>query len=461
MKTTWTFALAGEGTERLELDIFDIIDDSFFGVSARDVLARMKSAEDVKSILVRINSRGGDIIEGLAIHNLLAETEANVEVHVVGLAASMAGVIAMAGDTIKMSAGAFLMLHNPWGVSVGEADDLRAHADLLDKMRSSLVDVFVGRTGKKAAEVLEIMKAETWFTAEEAKEAGFVDEIVKPKEKAKAQAFAAFAALDTAAYQHVPEAILLAQQLADRRAGVQSPRAGQLELSGLNALPPTPGAPTPPPDGPAEPPQQPIPTEAPTMSEKKTDQKPVEANPTIARALGLPPGAPESEILAAAARMRELEVQIQTITDSKSSAEALGAVKGLAASAKRLVEVEGELTKVKGERDEQEFDAVLKGAVQERKLSPAEATVERDAFAKAVENGRGAEHVEYLKGRMKVAQARVGKSPQQTHAPRTEGGPAATWNGKTYAELSYSKRAELSKEDPELFRIMKDEHEAA
>lgn len=181
----WAFVMKESGADALDLDIYDDIGESFWGdtVSAKDVRAKLSASQNAKTIRMRVNSRGGDVFDGFAIYALLQAHPARVEAHVDGIAASMASIIIMAADEITVSAGAMIMIHNPWAYAVGESDDLRATADLLDKMQSKSADVYVARTGISREKIIEMMDAETWLTADEAKAQGFAD-IVKPAKKA-------------------------------------------------------------------------------------------------------------------------------------------------------------------------------------------------------------------------------------------------------------------------------------
>lgn len=147
-----------------------------WGISASQFVRELRALKG-KELTVRVHSPGGSILEGHAIYNALLRHEGGVVVQIDGIAASMAGVIAMAGKPVKMAENAFLMIHNPSGVAEGGSDDMRKQADIMDKMRDGLVNIFVQRTGKSAEEVEEVMDAETWFTAQEAKDYGLIDEI--------------------------------------------------------------------------------------------------------------------------------------------------------------------------------------------------------------------------------------------------------------------------------------------
>lgn len=192
--------------DETELLIYDEIGASWFGegVTAKQVV---KDLADVKSskIRVRINSAGGDVFEGLAIYNALRSHDAKVVTEIDSLAASIASVIALAGEDVKMADNAFFMIHNARGLEYGTADDMREMADLLDKVGGSLVNIYAERSGSDADEVKAWMDAETWFTAEEAKEAGFVTAITKGK-KVEARA-------DLSAFGKVPDALRAVPQV--------------------------------------------------------------------------------------------------------------------------------------------------------------------------------------------------------------------------------------------------------
>lgn len=216
MDSKWTFALRGEGSDTLEIDIYDVIGESFWGdsVSAKDVRAKLKEAKSVSTIKLRVNSRGGDVIDGFAIYNLLNEHPARVEADIDALAASMASVVIMAADEIRIAKNAMVMIHNPWGMGIGGSEDMRSLADLLDKMTGQIADAYVARTGQSIEEVTAMMAAETWMTADEAKAKGFVD-MVKTAKTGKAKT-KAYASLDLTGFRHVPE--ILATAIADARA---------------------------------------------------------------------------------------------------------------------------------------------------------------------------------------------------------------------------------------------------
>lgn len=158
-----------------EIAIYDEI--GAFGVSAKSFLADLQRIPADHTILLKIHSPGGEVFDGNAIFNSLKRRAADVVVQIEGIAASMATVISLAGHHVKMAANGFYMIHNPWGMAMGDASELRDQAELLDKIRSNMVGAYAAKSGQSPEQITAWMDAETWFTAEQALAAGFVDEI--------------------------------------------------------------------------------------------------------------------------------------------------------------------------------------------------------------------------------------------------------------------------------------------
>lgn len=172
--TAW-YRIENKAGEPASLYLFDEI-SSLWGVGAQDVVDQLKEI-DSKQLNVHINSPGGNVWDGLAIMNALRDHPAKVSVIVDGLAASIASVIAMAGDEIVMNRGAQMMVHNPSGVAMGDAKTMRELADTLDKSASSIASVYAARAGGTEADWQNAMNAETWYTAQEAVDAGLADRV--------------------------------------------------------------------------------------------------------------------------------------------------------------------------------------------------------------------------------------------------------------------------------------------
>jgi len=166
-----------EAPESVEVSIYDEI--GFGGVTAKQFAADIKKLKG-QHIDLRINSVGGSVTEGAAIYNALKRHKGGLTVHVDGLAASMASVIAMAGEETRMAENALIMIHNPWSMTMGDAADLRKEADVLDKLKATLVNAYVRKSGQPRASIEKMMDEETWLDAGEALRLGFVDEIDEP-----------------------------------------------------------------------------------------------------------------------------------------------------------------------------------------------------------------------------------------------------------------------------------------
>lgn len=162
-----------EGGE-LEVAIYDEI--GFWGLRAADLIGEIKRHNPTKCTL-RINSPGGDVFDGIAIANFVANMECETVAIVDGYAASIASVIAMGADRVVMPENALMMIHDPWGFAMGGADDMRALADSLDRVKSAIVATYRRKTKMDAGRLGELMAAETWMTAAEAAEMGFADEV--------------------------------------------------------------------------------------------------------------------------------------------------------------------------------------------------------------------------------------------------------------------------------------------
>ncbi len=204
MRKFWGFkSLAG--TKSAELLLYGPISNYSWWedeVSPKQFKDDLDALGDVDTITVFINSEGGDVFAAQAIYSMLKRHKATVHTYVDGLAASAASLIMMAGETITMPINSMAMLHSPWTFAAGNAQDLRAIADDLDKIRESMIAVYAERSGKDHDEIVAILDAETWYTAEEAVAAGFADKVGDAKQ---------VAALDKEVlgrYKNTPEELL-------------------------------------------------------------------------------------------------------------------------------------------------------------------------------------------------------------------------------------------------------------
>jgi len=189
------FKFKNQTEEKANLDIFDQIGLDWWGdgITAK-TFNRELSRVTAKEIDLHIDSPGGEIHDGFAIYNALKEHPAKINVIVDGLAASIASVIAMVGDTITMHKNSMLMIHEPWGGVSGNSTEMRKYADLLDKLKAQIIDVYTSRTGMDKEETTSLMDAESWLTADESVDFGFADTIIE--NKVKPRAFAMLAKCD-------------------------------------------------------------------------------------------------------------------------------------------------------------------------------------------------------------------------------------------------------------------------
>jgi len=178
-----------------ELDLYGEI--GFFGISAAAFRAGLKGAG---TVTLRVNSPGGDVFDGIAMYNDLVDHPYHVNVVISGLAASAASIVAMAGDTIQIAESARFMIHNAWGVVMGNRNDMREMASVMDGIDKSMARIYADRTGTGIRSVAKMMDDETWINSREAVDLGFADSLTaKPKD------VAARISWNLSAFQHVPE----------------------------------------------------------------------------------------------------------------------------------------------------------------------------------------------------------------------------------------------------------------
>jgi len=177
-----------------EIVIYDEI--GAFGIPAKAFLDELKALGRVAELTVRINSPGGSVFDGVAIYNALKRHDAAITVWIDGIAASIASMIAMAGDEVVMPENAMLVLHDPSGVVAGTASDMRAMAEALDRMKAGMVAAYRDKSGRDDAEIEALMAAETWLSAHEAIDLGLADRVEAPVRMA--------AHFDLSRFRHLP-----------------------------------------------------------------------------------------------------------------------------------------------------------------------------------------------------------------------------------------------------------------
>ena len=193
-KPDWYKIEAKDDDNNAEIIIYDVVGWPY--IDAFDLIRSLGTIK-AKNISVRINSPGGDVFDGVAIFNALKEHPAHVTTKIEGLAASIASIIALAGDEVQAHKNAMYMVHDPWVLAAGNQYDLREIADILGKIGGNMLDIYYDKSNIGKRELKQMMKDETWFTAAEAKDRGLIDTILDTG--------AAKAKFDLSIYANVPD----------------------------------------------------------------------------------------------------------------------------------------------------------------------------------------------------------------------------------------------------------------
>jgi len=186
----WYTMSASEDGKTAEILIYDEI--GFWGVTAKDFRAELKELGNVEEIDLRLNSPGGSVIDGFAIFNTLKNHSAKITAHIDGWAASMASIIAMAGDEVVMPSNTWMVIHNPWTVALGDADDLRKSANILEAMKNDAVNAYQSHAKDLTAEdISRHMDEEKWMNGNDAVALGYADTLADDLEIAASISVAA------------------------------------------------------------------------------------------------------------------------------------------------------------------------------------------------------------------------------------------------------------------------------
>ena len=183
MKTFKLDAEIGQKTQNVNFCGFQ-----FRTIGPDSLEAFLKECAVGEKVKIEINSPGGSVIAGLAMANMIKNSKAHVIAHVVGIAASMASVVACACDEIQMEEAAFLMIHNPWTYTVGNANELRAMADQLDKIAEPMIEAYMSKFNGTRDDLKAMLDAETYLTAEEAFSFGLCTNVVEDTEQTQTNA---------------------------------------------------------------------------------------------------------------------------------------------------------------------------------------------------------------------------------------------------------------------------------
>lgn len=197
-----------------------------YGVTAKGFLAELGALPDGAPIDLRLNSPGGSVFDAVAIYNALKRHSGDITVWIDGIAASAASYIAMAGDEIIMPENAFLMIHDPSGLVMGTAEDMRSTAKALDKVKGSLIQGYATKSGKSDEDIAALMAAETWLDAKDALDFGFIDRLAEPVELA--------AAFDVARFRNAPPEVVDAIETADAANRSDADGALQADVAGVD-----------------------------------------------------------------------------------------------------------------------------------------------------------------------------------------------------------------------------------
>lgn len=194
--------------DEAELFIYDVLGFPFNDINA---MIREVSAIKAKNLLVRVNSPGGDIIDTFALYHEIKNHSANVTVRIEALAASAASILALAGNEVQAYSSSLMMIHNSLVMAVGNRFELAEVCDLLEKIDTNMQDIYTAKTKIGKREMADMMKAETWLSAKEMKDKGFIDTILESGKAAKA-------AFDLSIFANAPDGIGNDHELTERDA---------------------------------------------------------------------------------------------------------------------------------------------------------------------------------------------------------------------------------------------------
>lgn len=387
--------VSAKSAARGELYIYDQIGDSWWGgVSAQsivDALAELKAA-GVSALDIYINSPGGDVFDGIAIHSALRRFPGEKIVHVDGLAASIASVIMLAGDRIVLAPSAMVMVHNPWTLCAGEASDLRETADRLEKVAGSMLATYATYTKQSEDDLRAWMDAETWMDASEAVARGFAHAVLEAPER------------DVDAALNAAQAWPILAHFKNAGAFRSQARArATTEAAAVRGA----------------------------DKDNRMDKK------LIAAALGLPDTATEAEVLAAIGKTSETQRELLALTGHSTAAEALAVVRGWKQGADQAATLSARVAELEASAVKRERDALIEKGLADGKLTPA-----MQAWAES-------QSVEALSAFLAVAPRVVPLGSAQTE-PRPTGADAGGLRER-WEDMKPAALHDLKFQNPELY----------
>jgi ATP-dependent protease ClpP protease subunit len=420
---TFEFNASASGTE-VDIAITGVIGDGFWSdepCTADSVREALKSAPNVSLIRALIDTDGGDVWQGFGIYQVLSEHTAQVEVTIGARAQSCGSLVAMAGDKISMHESSKLCVHNPWGIRVGNADQLEKTAKDMRNLQASFVTAYAARSGMSEEDVQSLMNEDRLMDAKEALAKGFCTDVRKAPRKDKGAAAMGDKELTDAMSK------LRAKALTSART---------LQIAAM--APPQP---------------------QPTQPLAGKEQPKMDPNLILA-ALGLPEGATTEQISAFASSAKgaaEANGRILAALEVDSLDKAVGAIEGLKGASARATKAEADLQTIREETAQANHKALVAAAMDPQSSSPhaGKLTPAQQAWALSVST-------ETLEGFLAVAPA-VLKGDGKREPKASNGASskevkeaAPTWNGKTYAALTNTERMALGSENEELFNEMRE-----
>lgn len=182
------------------LEIQVLTDIGGWGFGLNDLISSFKSHEG-NDVVMPINSYGGEVLEGIAVYNMMKSSGKNITANIVGYAMSMGTALCCGATKCTMASNGYYMIHEPWVGTYGDADTLQKDSNLLESMAVQLVDIYHAKTGLDKVEIRSMMKEETWLTAQQALDFGFIDEIREPTDKI-------LASFDVSKFKNTPKNII-------------------------------------------------------------------------------------------------------------------------------------------------------------------------------------------------------------------------------------------------------------